>query len=329
MTSGHSLSMLRCPVCSASSFTVDAGEIAARGERDHGGQLVCGQCSARFPIVDGVQRFVSAEGYAGSFGYQWNRHRVTQLDSFTGRTLSRDRLFAASKWAPALKGQTILEAGSGAGRFTEVLASTGAEVFTFDLSNAVDANRNNNRRFPNVHFAQCDILDAPFRFDAFDKVICLGVIQHTPDPGASFRSLARHVKPGGSLVIDCYSRHLKAVLHWKYLLRPITTRMNKQRLYSIIEKVVPPLLPISAMLSTVLGPLGPRLLPILQYRHLGLSPELNRQWAILDTFDMYSPAFDRPQTAQAVRRWYEECGLVEIDVREGANGIVAVGRKPT
>jgi SAM-dependent methyltransferase len=228
-----------------------------------------------------------------------------------------------------MRGETILEAGSGAGRFTEILAGTGAEVYTFDLSNAVDANRANNRRFPNVHFAQADILDAPFRHAAFDKVICLGVIQHTPDPYASFRSLARHVRPGGSLVIDCYSKHLKAVLHWKYVLRPITKRMSKQRLYSIIEKVVPPLLPISATLQDLLGPVGPRLLPILQYRHLGLPPELDREWAILDTFDMYSPAFDRPQTARAVRQWYEACGFVEIDVREGPNGIVAVGTKRT
>ena len=329
MASQQGLSLLRYPLCSASSFRVEAQSVVESGRSDHGDRLYCAGCSADFPIVNGVPRFVPAEGYAGSFGYQWNRHRATQLDSFTGRPVSRDRLFGTSKWDQDLRGQTVLEAGSGAGRFTEILASTGAQVFTFDLSNAVDANRTNNQRFPNVHFAQGDILNAPFQFDAFDKVMCLGVIQHTPDPYASFRSLARHVKPGGSLVIDCYARHLKSLLHWKYLLRPITTRMNQQRLYSIIEKVVPPLLPISATLSEFLGPVGARLLPILQYRHLGLPPELNRQWAILDTFDMYSPAFDRPQTVQAVRRWYEECEFIEIDVRFGENGIVAVGRKPT
>jgi SAM-dependent methyltransferase len=328
MASQQSLSLLRCPVCSASSFTVEAQDVVVGHRSDHGEQLHCGGCSARFPIVNGVPRFVPADGYAGSFGYQWNRHKSTQLDSFTGLPVSRERLFAASKWAPQLHGQTILEAGSGAGRFTEILAGTGAQVFTFDLSSAVDANRANNQRFPNVHFAQGDILNAPFQYNAFDKVICLGVIQHTPDPCAAFRSLARHVKPGGSIVIDCYSSHLTSLLHWKYLLRPITTRMDKQRLYSIIENVVPPLLPVAATLSNFLGPVGARLLPILQYRHLGLSPELNRQWSILDTFDMYSPAFDRPQTTRRVRRWFEECGLIEIDVRRGANGIVASGRRP-
>ena len=44
-----------------------------------------------------------------------------------------------------------------------------------------------------------------------------------------------------------------------------------------------------------------RVSPIVEYSELGLSKELNRDWSILDTFDMYSPKFDLPQTIEDVK----------------------------
>jgi hypothetical protein len=81
-----------------------------------------------YPIVDGVPRFVSS-GYTESFGRQWQRFRLTQLDSHTGLPLSEERLRRCLGWqgeagAQLTKGKAILEAGCGAGRFTEVLLST-------------------------------------------------------------------------------------------------------------------------------------------------------------------------------------------------------------
>lgn len=290
--------------------------------------IACAHCGHSYPITGGVVRAVPSEAYAGSFGYQWNIHKRTQMDSYTGLSLSTDRLFTATKWPRKLPGQTILEAGSGAGRFTEVLASTTAEVYTFDLSSAVNANRQTNGANTNVRFFQANMLDMPFLPHSFDHVICLGVIQHTPDPGLFFKSLARQVKPGGTLTIDCYAKNLRSLLSWKYVLRPITKRIRKESLYKFLENMVPPMVPLSAFLQRAFGPAGMRLLPILQYAHWGLSPELNRQWAILDTFDMYSPEYDLPQTLQTVRQWYLDAGFTEIDVRYGINGVVASGRMP-
>ena len=39
-----------------------------------------------------------------------------------------------------------------------------------------------------------------------------------------------------------------------------------------------------------------------------------REWAVLDTFDMWSPIHDHPQTAATIERWLSEAGLVERDV---------------
>jgi SAM-dependent methyltransferase len=291
--------------------------------------LQCSGCGTIFQVVRGVPRFVRNDDYAESFGYQWNVHARTQLDSFTNKSISRDRLFEATKWPNDLSGQTILEAGSGAGRFTEVLATTGATIISFDLSSAVDANYQSNGQNENVLVLQASILNIPVRPRSMDKVICLGVIQHTPDPAQTFSCLANCVRPGGDLVIDVYAARLRSLFSWKYLLRPITKRMDNRRLYRIIERATPMLLPVSEFLFRILGRFGPRLLPIVYYPSLGLPAELARSWSILDTFDMYSPAHDHPQRIATVRSWFDAAGFVDVSVDYGLNGIVARGRRPS
>jgi 2-polyprenyl-3-methyl-5-hydroxy-6-metoxy-1,4-benzoquinol methylase len=293
-----------------------------------GQSLLCPRCGATFPIVRGVPRFVAGSNYADSFGYQWNAHCRTQLDSYTGRSVSADRLFAETGWPRDMKGLTILEAGSGAGRFSEVLAQTGASVVSFDYSTAVDANHVNNRRFDNLTLFQGDIYNLPLEPAQFDKVICFGVIQHTPDPESAFNSLARQVRPGGELVIDAYARKFGSWLQWKYLLRPITRRMRQETLYNVVSAVVPPLIPLTRGLRAAGGRLGARLSPILEYSRLGLPDAVNREWAILDTFDMYSPAHDHPQSKATITRWFEQAGFGDIDVKSGSNGFVGKGRLP-
>src|SRR4051812_1147161 len=82
--------------------------------------------------------------YTASFGKQWLRYRQTQLDSFTGVPLSRDRVqrCLGEVW-DKLAGASVLEAGCGAGRFTEVLLEQGATITSVDMSEAVFANRQN------------------------------------------------------------------------------------------------------------------------------------------------------------------------------------------
>ncbi len=74
---------------------------------------------------------------------------------------------------------------------------------------------------------------------------------------------------------------------------------------------------------------GPKVSVIMSvYNNLGLPPDLNREWSILDTFDMYSPAHDNPQTIETVKRWFEEEGFGSISVRHGPNGVTGKGHRP-
>lgn len=321
------LKFYRCPSCRTDKLLLKIESQRGDGWIEEG-KIECGKCMAKYRVTRDLPRFVPEVNYADSFGFQWNIHAKTQLDSYSGLPISRNRVFEVTRWDTDLRGQRILEAGSGAGRFTEVLLSTGANVFSFDFSTAVDANHKNNGACGNLNLFQGDIFNIPLEPASFDKVFCLGVLQHTPDPAAAFASLTRYVRPGGVLAVDAYTRNFAAWMQWKYLLRPITKCMKKQTLYGLIESLTPSLIPVAKVLRRIAGRAGARLVPIVEYSHLGLPPELNRQWAILDTFDMYSPAHDHPQSLADVRHWFESAGFIEVDVRYGPNGVVGTGKKP-
>jgi uncharacterized protein YbaR (Trm112 family) len=143
------LNILSCPRCDGSIALLSATEKTDNEIRT--GILGCRACSSDFPIQEFIPRFVPAENYAQSFGFQWNRHARTQLDRLSGIPLSRNRFFRVTEWPERLEGKMILEAGCGAGRFTQIALETGAEVYTFDYSTAVDANLANNGSRENLH----------------------------------------------------------------------------------------------------------------------------------------------------------------------------------
>jgi SAM-dependent methyltransferase len=189
------LEYLCCPHClETSKLTLKESHFQVEDEVAEG-TLHCNLCERSWPITNSIPRFVSRENYAENFGLQWNRFKRTQLDKFSGLTISRDRFFKVTQWPDHLESELILDAGCGAGRFTEAALSTGVEVIAFDLSDAVDANLENNRQ-ERLHVIQADIFHLPFR-RVFDRVFCLGVLQHTPDPQQAFLSLPPLLKTGG------------------------------------------------------------------------------------------------------------------------------------
>ena len=281
---------------------------------------------------EGVPRFVPDEGYAESFGEQWNRYRRVQLDSETGKPLSRRRLFEGTGWPERLDGERVLEVGCGAGRFTEVLLDAGAEVWAVDATSAVDAAHANLGDREGLHLAQADLFDLPFAPDAFDRVLCFGVLQHTPDPRRAFLAVCAHARPGGWVAADVYRRH-PYVDRWsaKTLWRPLTTRLPRGTLRRVVEWYVPRWLPVDTRLARVpnAGRFLTAVVPCWNYTGLvDLDRDQLRAWAVLDTFDALSPRYDFPQTLEAVHGWVADAGLVDATVTYGGNGIEVRGRRP-
>ncbi len=298
-----------------------------------GEALLCRSCHATFPIVDGIPRFVPRENYAASFGFQWNRFASTQIDDYWGINASRDRFDAETRWPADLRGQIVLEAGCGAGRFTAHAARSGATVVSFDYSTAVEAASRTNAHLDNVTFLQADIYHPPLPRESVDRIFCFGVLQHCPAPEAAFKALVPLLKPGGEIVVDVYRLSWKSAFQGKYYLRPLTRRLAPQRLFPFVERYVRVAFPVLGLAHRILGSRAARavgqVVGVCDYRgYFPLSPDQQFELCLLDTFDMLSPAHDHPKTLATVRRWFLDAGLEAVEVKPGYNGVEARGRKP-
>ena len=283
----------------------------------------------RYPIVKGIPRFVPPDNYTASFGFQWNLYKNTQIDSHSGFDQSRRRFFEETGWPENMRGKLILEAGSGAGRFTAHAVSTGAMVVTFDYSNAVEANHGTNGGKDNLLVVQADIFNPPFPLGIFDGVVCLGVLQHTPDPKKAFLSLTRFPKVGGRIATDIYFKSWALLFHAKTYMRPILRGKAPEKIHAFTERYVACIWPLVRLMRKT-SPTR-RVISRLVAEHSkelpGATDPILKEWAILDTFDWFSPAYDNPQTRSEVRAWHEEAKLADVDVKRGWNGLEGRGLK--
>jgi SAM-dependent methyltransferase len=283
------------------------------------------------PVVAGIPRFVSEEGYSGSFGSQWRRYRQTQLDSYTGTTISADRArrcLGPDLWHN-LEEQQVLECGCGAGRFTEVLLDRGAIVTSIDMTDAVVANDQNFGQGPRHRIAQADVLHLPFLPRQFDVVFCLGVLQHTPYPEQTIAMLYEHVAPGGYLVIDHYSYRLAWFLSLNPVWRRGLRRLPPARGLEWTDRIVKTLYPLHHRLRRGRMFLN-RISPVITYHsHYPLLAEQHqREWALLDTHDSMTDWYKWFRTRGQIQAVLEKLGLEEIWCEKGGNGVEARGRRP-
>ena len=293
-----------------------------------GDELVAVDNSTRYPVRNGIPRFVTESNYADNFGMQWNHFRQTQLDSQTGHSISADRFWKATGWTPdAIKNQWVLDVGCGAGRFAEVALNAGAKVVALDYSSAVNACYANLKHHPNLHVVQGDVYALPFAPCTFPFVYSLGVLQHTPDVEQAFVALTRMLRPNGRICVDYYWRRFQTMMHAKYAVRPITTRMQPERVFKLLQQWTPALLKASQTLGRipVAGRYLQRIIPVADYTNsLPLSPQQLREWALLDTFDMLTPTYDNPQTPRQIRKWCVNAGIGSVEVLH-ATALVARG----
>jgi len=291
-----------------------------------------------YPIVNGIPRFVPAENYAADFGEQWNLFPLTQLDSYTGIPISEPRLARCLRGELAeLAGKQVLEAGSGAGRFTEILLKHGAHVHSFDYSNAVEANGTNNGSSEHLVLAQADILHMPFAENAYDYVICLGVLQHTPNPAESLRSLWKMVRPGGRLIVDHYRWNLWLALpppigDAESLYRRVMLALPRRKRFKAVRAVTNFWFPIFWAFRD--WPLVRKLLvrvgPIhFYYGQLPLRDrQMHYEWSLLDTHDGMTDHFKHYTDEKEVRKLLESLGAERIEIEIAGNGVEAYCRKP-
>ncbi|PYN96845.1 MAG: hypothetical protein DMD91_19840 [Candidatus Rokuibacteriota bacterium] len=123
-----------------------------------------------------------------------------------------------------LRGKRVLEAGCGGGQHTAFMAPYARELVAVDLNTTAIA-RARNRAATNVTFLEADIatMDLGRRFDI---VLSIGVVHHTDEPDRTVANLARHVAPGGRLVLWIYSREGNALM--AHVVEPLRRRLLRR-----------------------------------------------------------------------------------------------------
>ena len=317
------LTFLRDPM-DESLLTLDGHQLNSQGGR-------------RYPIINEIPRFVYSDNYSADFGDQWNQFPKTQLDSFNGFDHSQTRLSRCLHGhLKNLAGKKILEAGSGAGRFTEILLKSDAIVHSFDYSNAVEANAKNNGHHENLVLVQADIRKIPFSKQSYDYVICLGVLQHTPNPEESIKSLWEMLKPGGFLIIDHYIWKWRLVLPPPFgnpenIFRQIVLKISKKDRFRLIKRLTDFWFPWhwrfkdSLWIQKILR----RFSPVhFYYPDMKLRDrDMYYEWSLLDTHDALTDFYKHRRKPSQIKKVLEEIDAKDIKVKVGGNGIEAFCRK--
>lgn len=292
-----SLIDLVCPTCKSDLVSSDFN-------------LECRKCERMFPVQLKIPRFVPEINYTNSFGLQWNRFVGTQLDSAQGTNRSRDRFMSETQWTENdLSGKFVLDAGCGAGRFSEIALSLGAKLIGVDFSsstNAAASNLNSGEKL----IIQSDLSALPLKDQSMDFIYCIGVLQHTSAPETIVKELFRCLKIGGEITLTFYensSWHVK--LYSKYLIRPITKRIPSGQLLKIIDRSSCFWFPVTSKLFALPAPFSRIfrfIIPVANYVEFNYRDSRSaREEAILDTFDMLSPRFDRPIKKTEVLKWLD------------------------
>lgn len=323
------LELLICPHCAGLDALEISGEETPTGEVVEGA-LSCPACARVYPIINGIPRFVEPdENYAENFGYQWHQFRATQIDRISVHNLSGSRLLNDSRWSPDwMQGKLILDAGCGAGRFTDELAQFGARVLACDLSSAVDACKQtvddptgHSAERGEVEIIQANLLALPFRKGVFDAVHCAGVIQHTPEPEKIMRALPDHLKSDGQLFYNFYEIDpLSKFQVFKYLLRRWSPKWKMRTLVEFSRWMCRLFFIPSWIMSRIPGVrFLNRFLPICSVHPPGVPLAQQFELTLLDTIDWYGPQYEIRQDHQEVAAMLKAEGLDQV---ESADGLV-------
>jgi len=288
--------IFRCIDCQGHLQTTDAG-------------MTCSDCGREYPWVDGVVRFVNAQEYAGSFGFQWLKHDRTQLDGENSRRSELDFMEKTGLGPEDFAGKLVLDVGCGMGRYAEVITRWGAHVVGIDLSRAVEAAAR-NLADRDATIIQADVFKLPFAPESFDMIYSLGVLHHTPDCEKAFKSLPRLLKPGGRIAIWLYSAY-NPWYRASDFYRKYTRKMSQKTLHRLC-KIAVPFYTVDNAIRKV--PLIGRLISGTMRMLLPLAQDPDPEWRVLDTFDWYSPWYQSKHTYEEVFRWFESCGLEDLHV---------------
>ena len=352
------LRVLCCPECrgdvTLTAFGADGGSESAQVEE---GVLRCAGCQRLFPVINGIPRMlpdplmplvvdyhpvffrrpdVSALWSArpSADGEWWNAERRTirsysyQWRKFKQMFPEWEEIFLESTrplTPEFFAGKLGLDAGCGFGRSIFYAASYGAEMIGLDLSEAIEAARENTRHLANVHLVQGDIFHPPIRPGSLDFAYSIGVLHHLPNPKQGFLSLTPLIRQGGAMSIWVYLRGRGRQIAWFTRMRALSTRMplwlvNVWALLLAAGQWVLWILPHRILTAVGLSRVAARI-PFALYAKYPFRV-LHTDWV-----DGLAVPLQNYYRADEIRTWFEEGGYDPIVIEPDWNGR-ALGYRP-
>ena len=268
--------------------------------------------------------------YSNSFLKEYETHPKIQLDSFNELNINENRLYVNSKWKKQdLKNKNVLEVGSGAGKFTEILIKTECNLFTIDSSDAIKINyKNNYNKLINdkTYFIKTDADKFIFQHKVFDYILIYGVLQNVKNQKKIIKNSIQLLKPGGKLSFDV-TKGRKFYLHLinpKYLWRIFSIKINPAVLYNIVKFIVTKFYPVDTFFKAKLGKIG-RIIakilcpfPLINYHYLKLDLKSKIEMSVLDTYDALASRYDKPLTLNQIKKKLSE---IEVENNISINNL--------
>jgi uncharacterized protein YbaR (Trm112 family)/2-polyprenyl-3-methyl-5-hydroxy-6-metoxy-1,4-benzoquinol methylase len=345
------LDWLCCPMCESA---VTLAAFREEGAEVLEGLLTCGGCGRTYPIINAIPRMLpdplahlavqyhrdfferfakETESYRArcqqrprdgwwdaeertvrSYSYQWRKFKQMFAEweqVFLDSVKPMTREF--------FNGRVGLDGGCGFGRSLYYAASYGAEMIGLDLSEAIEAARENTAHFPNVHLVQGDIFHPPVRRQSLDFVYSIGVLHHLPDPKGGFRSLTRLLKPGAPMFVWVYLRGRGRQIAAFTMMRAISTRLSPR----VVSALSLPLAAAQWLMWIAPYKVLKRIpvtegiaerIPFTFYERYPFRV-LHTDW--VDGLTVPLQNYHRPEE---VATWYQEAGLVNVRIDRDWNG---------
>lgn len=318
----------------------------SHGENVIAGELLCEEGGYKYPIVNGIPRFVSKELYdetqpidtdvtqtGRSFGNKWRQKASRALGQTDAEIKALEEQFLAMLGITnrnALNdlfknGMNCLNAGCGVA-WSEYLFNVNRDVnrFAVDLSLSVEVAYKKTKTMDNIFVAQADLFKLPFRYNFFDIIFSDGVLHHTGNAKRGFEILCNHLKPGGliGIYIYCVKPFLRELADKE--IRKITTEMSFVECAKFSEQI--------AKLGESLQIFKDQLIIEDDIPLLGIKKgTYNLQKFIYDHFlkcyynedmgydlsalvnvDWYHPKYASHHTREEVASWFEDNGIVDV-----------------
>jgi ubiquinone/menaquinone biosynthesis C-methylase UbiE len=171
---------------------------------------------------------MGAVGVLKRIDYDARQHAVYSA----GRALSAEaaQVWAGvfAEWAGARRPQTVLDLGSGTGRFTPMLAETfGGPVYGVEPSQRMRQVAVETAAHPSVRYLEGGAEAVPLPDRSCDLVLMFLVLHHVVDRRAAVAELRRVLRPGGRILLcGMFSDQLPDLLWHRYF--PAAKRVEQQ-----------------------------------------------------------------------------------------------------